>query len=193
MANATDKIKSLIGHMLRPIHSSNDKLASSEAPGPAFISIFSTSFDAGMPIPKRHTQEENSISPELQWDHVPPDARELVLVCEDPDAPKPSPIVHWIVYNIPPSLRGLPEGLPVSATIPGGMRQGRNYSGIEGYIGPMPPLGHGVHHYHFQLFALDQPLHFSESPDRDQLVKAMAGHVLAQGELIGTYERTADD
>jgi Raf kinase inhibitor-like YbhB/YbcL family protein len=193
MSTVMNKAKSLIGHMLRNVHSSNDKLASVESPGLTSISVSSTAFEPGMAIPKRHTQEGQSISPELNWVGVPAETRELVLVCEDPDAPSVNPIVHWVAYNIPPTMMGFPEGLSPIAEIPGGGRQAKNYSGKLGYIGPMPPLGHGVHHYHFQVFALDQPLRFSAAPDRDALVTAMQNHVLAQGELVGTYERMVDD
>jgi len=191
MSTVMEKAKSLIGHMLRNVHSSPDQLASAETTGPSSITVSSTSFKSGQPIPKRYTQEAQSFSPELTWQGVPAGAQELVLVCEDPDAPKPSPIVHWIVYNIPPTAAGLPEGIPSTPEIAIGARQGKNYNGTPGFVGPMPPLGHGIHHYHFQLFALDRPLNFPEIPDRDALVEAMHNHVLAQGELIGTYERSA--
>jgi Raf kinase inhibitor-like YbhB/YbcL family protein len=193
MSTVMEKAKSLVGHMLRNVHASNDQLASAEALAPTTLTISSLAFQAGMAIPSRFTQEGESISPSLNWENIPSATRELVLVCEDPDAPKSTPVVHWIVYSISPTAMGLPEGLPISAQITGGARQGKNYSGKEGYIGPMPPLGHGVHHYHFQLFALDQPMRFSEAPDRDTLLNAMQDHVLAQGELIGTYERMLDD
>lgn len=191
MSTVTDKAKSLIGHLLHNVHSSKDQLATAKSPGSVSISISSTAFKPGMAIPKRYTQEGQSFSPELMWEGIPAAARELVLVCEDPDAPQTHPVVHWIVYNIPPTAKGLPEGLPNSAETAVGGRPGNNYAGKPGYLGPMPLRGHGIHHYHFQIFALDSQLRFSETPDRNALMNAMRDHVLAQGELVGTYERTA--
>lgn len=189
MAAVVEKAKELVGQMLRGVRSSKDKLASAEVPGIMTIALHSSTFQAGMAIPRECTQEGQSVSPQLSWEGVPATARELVLVCEDPDAPMPSPIVHWIAYNIPASVTSLPEGVPTWWELPTGGRQAKNYKGTPGYIGPMPPLGHGRHHYHFQLFAVNAPLEFSEPPDRDALVKAMQGKVVAEGELIGTYER----
>jgi Raf kinase inhibitor-like YbhB/YbcL family protein len=107
----------------------------------------------------------------------------MALICDDPDAPTPEPWVHWILYKIPPTLSGLKEGDK------GGGVEGKNSFEKIGYGGPMPPRGHGMHHYHFKLYALDQPLGLGAGLSKDQLLAAMKGHVLAQGELIGTYER----
>ena len=155
------------------------------------IAVSSAAFGPGKPIPRKYTQDEQGVSPPLRWTGVPSGARELVLVCEDPDAPTPQPCLHWIMYKIPPQADSLPENVPQRAEVgnPVGARQSKNYAGKEGYLGPRPPIGHGVHRYFFQLFALDQPLAVTGSPDKNQLLKAMQGHVLAQGELIGTYER----
>jgi hypothetical protein len=191
MSTVMDKTKALIGYLLRDVHSSNDKLAKAEAPGLAIIKITSDTFQTGMAIPKRCSQEGQSISPQLSWTGVPSETRELVLVCEDPDAPSAHPIVHWVAYNISPTVTSLPEGVAPSVELPNGGRQAKNYTGKFGYLGPMPPLGHGLHHYHFQLFALDGPLSFAEPPDRNALVAAMRHKVIAEGELVGTYERNA--
>jgi len=192
MSTVMDKAKSLIGHMLRNVHSTSEKLASAKTPAHAAMSVSSNSFSAGMPIPMRYTQDAESYSPALSWNGIPSQTQSLVIVCEDPDAPSTEPIVHWIAYNIPGTATGMPEAVPAGA-IPGGGLQGKNYNGQEQYIGPKPPLGHGVHHYHFQVFALDQTLTFQEPPDKDALVKAMQNHVLAEGEVVGTYERSVDD
>ena len=124
------------------------------------------------------------------WEGAPAGTQELVLLCEDPDAPFPQPYLHWMAFGIPGNVTELPAGVPKEASAGFGMmRQGKNSSKSDGYTGPMPPVGHGVHHYHFQIFALDAKLHVKESPEREELAKAMVGHVLAQGELVGTYER----
>jgi Raf kinase inhibitor-like YbhB/YbcL family protein len=157
--------------------------------------VNSLAFKPYFPIPRMYTQDGSNVSPPLDWNGVPSDAKELMLICEDPDAPRREPVVHWIMYRIPPQMQELPEGIgqvaePAMLT---GARQSHNYEGTLGYIGPKPPVGHGVHHYHFQLFAMDQPLMTSSIvPDKEELAKAMSGHILAQGELVGTYERTAE-
>jgi len=147
------------------------------------IAITSTAFTAGGKIPVKHTGEGADTSPPLSWKGVPAGTKELALICDDPDAPRPTPWVHWILYKIPSTKASLAEG---SA---GGATEGRNDFGNSGYGGPMPPPGHGVHHYHFKLYALDAELSLKPGATKDQLLKAMKGHVLAEGELTGTYER----
>ena len=190
MATMMDKAKQLVGHMLRNVHSSQDKMASAQATGHDEIQLSSDSFAPGMPIPVKYTQDGESISPALEWAGVPEHTASLVLICEDPDTPTPQPIVHWIAYNLPSHLCELPEGMP-ARLIPMGGRQGKNSMGKEQYVGPKPPLGHGVHHYHFELFALDRDLDFDQTPNKAEVVERMRGHVLAQGDLVGTYERNA--
>lgn len=147
------------------------------------IKITSSAFDAGRPIPKKYTGEGPDVSPGLAWSGVPAGAKELALICDDPDAPTDKPWVHWVLYRLPSSLSGLKEGDA------GGAVQGKNDFEKLGYGGPLPPKGHGVHHYHFKIFALDRPLEDGPGLTKDQLIAKMKGHVLAQGELVGTYER----
>jgi Raf kinase inhibitor-like YbhB/YbcL family protein len=134
------------------------------------------------------------VSPVLTWQGAPQVTKEFALICDDPDAPTREPWVHWLIYNLPPETQALPEHVsqaeqlekPVSGT------QGCNsWSSGEnlGYRGPMPPRGHGVHHYHFKLYALDTALKLPPSIDKQRLVSAMEGHVVATTELVGTYER----
>jgi Raf kinase inhibitor-like YbhB/YbcL family protein len=127
------------------------------------------------------------VPPGLTWDEPPAGTRSLALLVEDPDAPTPEPFVHWLVANIDPahSRRMLSEGMRV---IPGAAL-GRNTFGRIGYGGPEPPRGHGTHHYHFRLFAVDEPLSLLEGFSKEDLLKATRGHVLASGEVIGTYRR----
>lgn len=192
----SEKAQSLLGHLLRPMHSSDERLTShkSAAGAAATMQVSSPAFADGGAIPRKYTQDNANISPPLRWSGVPAEARELVLVVEDPDAPMPNPIVHWVMIGIPPSAAALPENLPTGPRLvdPAGAVQGRNYNGEQAWTGPKPPIGHGVHHYHFQLFALDKKLSVGPAPEKNDLVKAMAGHVIAQGELIGTYERVAE-
>src|SRR5262249_49106743 len=131
------------------------------------------------------------VSPEISWDGLPAGAAEIALIVDDPDAPTAEPWVHWVIYKIPPAIAGLAEGIPHAEGLaaPAGVLQGRNSWGSVGYRGPAPPRGHGVHHYHFKLYALDAHLHVAPGLDKAGLLEAMAGHVLGQGELVGTYER----
>jgi Raf kinase inhibitor-like YbhB/YbcL family protein len=141
-------------------------------------------FAANGPIPRRYTGEGEDVSPPLSWSGVPTHSKELALICDDPDAPQPTPWVHWVAYAIPPMLTGLPENAHENVI------EGRNDFGRRGYNGPMPPPGHGVHHYHFRLYALDQSLQRGPGITKQQLLEAISGHVLAEGELVGTYERS---
>lgn len=158
------------------------------------MTLQSTAFENGRPIPRRHTGEGEDISPLLSWQNVPQAARELALICDDPDAPTPEPWVHWLIYNIPSDTSGLPEHIvrngqlesPVTAS------QGCNSwpdGETIGYRGPMPPRGHGVHHYHFKLYALRSPLHLPAGLEKTQLLAALNDHVLATASIVGTYER----
>ena len=112
-------------------------------------------------------------------------------IVDDPDAPSPQPWVHWVIGKIPAADAGIAEGVHPKPTpsFPGEAIQGKNSWGTIGYRGPAPPKGHGVHHYHFKLYALDAPLNVAAGIDKPGLLKAMQGHVLAEVELVGTYQR----
>ncbi len=155
------------------------------------LAITSPAFGHQQAIPQRHTGDGEDLSPALSWSDAPSGAAEFALLVDDPDAPVSEPWVHWVLYKIPGTWTGLPEGfhgpsIPSQAT---GLVQGLNTWGTVGYRGPAPPRGHGPHHYHFQLYALDQALPLAAGLDKTQLLAALRGHVLAQGELIGTYQR----
>lgn len=150
------------------------------------LTLTSTAFIHGGEMPTRYTCEGKNISPPLAWTGVPPQARSLVLIVDDPDAPDPAAPkrtwVHWVLYNVPPDSESLPEGV---AHFQAGVRHGLNDWKRSGYGGPCPPIGR--HRYFHKLYALDTML-----PDVDSLTKAdiealMKGHVVAQAELIGTY------
>lgn len=155
------------------------------------ISVQSPAFKANAAIPKRFTGDAEDVSPPLTWTGVPSTAKELALICDDPDVPSPQPWVHWVIYKISASAAGLPEHVAgVEAhPVPAGASLGKNSWGTIGYRGPAPPKGHGTHHYHFRLYALDTQLHLEAGSTKEQLLAAMKGHIVAQGELIGTYQR----
>jgi Raf kinase inhibitor-like YbhB/YbcL family protein len=155
------------------------------------MTIRSDAFDNGRAIPRRYGEDGEDRSPPLTWSDLPEGTRELALIVEDPDAPRSEPWVHWVLYKIPADVRTLAEGVPSSPTLntPLGALQGKNSWGTDGYRGPAPPPGHGTHHYHFRLFALDVPLHAAQGLDKKGLIGAMQGHVLAHAELVGTYQR----
>jgi len=158
------------------------------------MTIRSTAFAEGDVIPQKHTGDGEDVSPPLAWEDVPDAAKELALVCDDPDAPTAEPWVHWVIYKIAPTVDELPQDVPADAQlgIPIKALQGRNSwptGRTVGYRGPAPPPGHGVHHYHFKLYALDCELDLNSGIDKNALLAAMDGHVLDQGELVGTYQR----
>jgi Raf kinase inhibitor-like YbhB/YbcL family protein len=156
------------------------------------IAVTSPQIQADAAIPARHTAYGDGISPALRWSPVN-GAVSYVLLVEDPDAPKPQPFVHWLAWNIPPGANELPEGIPQTArpdTVQG-MCQGLNGQGRAGYFGPRPPQGDKPHHYHFQLFALDRSLSLPDDADRDDVLAAMGGRVLAKGRLLATSKAPA--
>ena len=155
------------------------------------LEITSTAFEAGEKIPVRYTEDGDNVSPPLAWRGVPPRATDLALIVDDPDAPRPQPWVHWVLCKIPATTMSLPEGVPRQPrlTRPAGTLQGPNSWNSIGYGGPAPPRGHGVHHYHFRLYALDVPIDAESGIEKDALLALMSGHVLAEGDLVGTYQR----
>jgi Raf kinase inhibitor-like YbhB/YbcL family protein len=153
------------------------------------MKIQSSAFEAGQTIPARYSVAEGeNISPALFWTGVPAGTKALALIVDDPDAPMGT-FVHWVLYNLPGDAAGLPEAVPAKGPAPGGALQGVNDFGHMGYGGPQPPKGHGVHHYHFKLYALDGPIALGAGATKADLVGAMTGRILAESELVGVYER----
>jgi Raf kinase inhibitor-like YbhB/YbcL family protein len=154
------------------------------------MGLTSSAFAQGAGIPKRYTCEGEDQSPPLAWSGLPAAARSLALIVDDPDAPDPAAPrmtwVHWVLYNLPPETTHLDAGIAPSA-LPSGTLQGRNDWKRTGYGGPCPPIGR--HRYFHRLYALDARLPDLKQPTKDQLLKAMQGHVLAQAELVGTYQK----
>jgi Raf kinase inhibitor-like YbhB/YbcL family protein len=157
------------------------------------LPISSTAFEEGATIPVIYSSYDQDASPPLHWAAGPQGTRSYAILAEDPDAStSPLPVVHWVVWNIPAAVTTLREGLESMDRLedPMGLRQGPNTAaGNVGYKGPRPPEGDPPHHYHFEVFALDQTLDLRAGSTRGDLVKAMQGHVLAKGELIGLFKR----
>ena len=154
--------------------------------------VRSTAFAEGHPIPASHTSDGADLSPPLTWSEPPKGTVELALIVDDPDAPGDDPWVHWIVMGIPASSRSMPAGFheaSMPADAPSGLVFGKNSWETLGYRGPQPPVGHGNHHYHFKMFALDARLDLPPGTDKHTLQEAMSGHVLSRGELVGLYAR----
>jgi len=150
------------------------------------IQVISSAFAEDQPIPSRHSVNAENISPALQWSGVPSAAKSLALICDDPDASMGT-WVHWVIYDISPSTPGLPEGVAKSPELPDGARQGANDFGRTGYDGPGPPPGK-PHRYFFKLYALDAKIDPKPGATKKDLVKIMEGHVLAGGQLMGTFQ-----
>lgn len=154
------------------------------------FSIMSEAFVHKGSIPTQYTCQGQDISPPLAWVNPPPTAQSLALIVDDPDAPDPAApkmtYVHWVVYNIPVQVSGLPEGVH-EEKMPKGAVQGKNDWGKTKYGGPCPPIGR--HRYFFKLYALDVVLSTNQPLTKMQLEQAMEGHIIKQTELIGTYQK----
>ena len=146
------------------------------------MAVTSPAFSALERIPTRYTGEGEDVSPALELRGVPAGTRQLAVICHDPDAPFPDGYTHWVLYGIPADAGGVPEG--------GGAdyREGPNDFGNTGYNGPMPPPGHGPHHYYFWVYALDTEIG-DDGLSRAALLDRLRGHVIEQARLVGTYER----
>jgi Raf kinase inhibitor-like YbhB/YbcL family protein len=150
------------------------------------LTLSSPAFAAGKSIPVKFTCRGQNVSPALAWSGAPSNTAYYALIVDDPDAPIGT-FVHWVIYNIPASSTGLPEGVPQTPTLDTGAVQGTNGAGEQFYYGPCPPSG--THRYFFKLYALDTKLTLSSGATASQLTKAMQGHILSQGELMGTFSR----
>lgn len=147
------------------------------------IEVRSIAFEPDAALPVSCTADGVGAPPPLRWDNVPPFAQSLVLCCEDPDAPALEPFLHWLVYGIPADVTG------IDAQSQHDWRIAKNSRGDASFTPAAPPSGHGLHHYHFQVFALDTTITLEPGADRGDLFEVMTGHVLAWGELVGTYQR----
>ncbi len=164
-----------------------------ETEAKASLTVSSTAFGSNAAIPQKHSEYADGVSPALRWDAVS-GAVSYAIVMEDPDSKPIKPFVHWIAWNIPAAVTSLPEGLQEQLRLvePEGVLQGRNSSGTHGYFGPKPPVGDPAHHYHFQILALDSMLDLPPTADRDAVLAAASGHVIAKGDLVGLYAQKID-
>ena len=148
------------------------------------LTLRSTAFEPGAPIPARFDNERGDLSPALTWDGVPEGTAGLVLLVDDPDAPIEGSFVHWVLVDLDPARNGLGEGeVPAEATA------GANGFGRPGYLGPAPPPGDDPHHYVFRLLAVDEPVSLPGLPSYQDVEAAVTGHVLDAARLVGTYQR----
>jgi hypothetical protein len=157
------------------------------------IEVTSSAFEHEERIPEKYTEDGADVSPPLSFSGVPAEAKELVLICDDPDAPTAEPWVHWLLYKIPASVESLAEGIPNKPRLkdPPGVLQGKNSWKIGtqiGYRGPAPPPG-GPHRYFFQVYALNVKLVIEPGVTKSVLLQEIKDHVIAEGELMGVYER----
>lgn len=151
------------------------------------LSISSPAFQDGERIPAKYTCQGQDISPPLEWNRVPNETQSLALIVDDPDAPS-GVFTHWVIFNLPPDSRELPEAVPAASQLPSGALQGKNDFGKIGYGGPCPPPGY-PHRYRFTLYALNRQLELKAGSSKKQVLHTMEGHILAQGQLTGTYQR----
>lgn len=151
------------------------------------IKLTSSAFSEGQPIPAKYTGDGADTSPPLAWSDCPSNTVRLALICEDPDAPV-GIWTHWVLFNMPAILRKLDQGVPAEETLADGSRQGKNDFKKIGYGGPAPPKGK-PHRYYFKLYALDTKLGLPAGATRKELLIAMKGHILAEGQVMGTYQR----
>jgi hypothetical protein len=155
--------------------------------GEMALTVSSSAFKEGDRIPAKYTCQGQDVSPPLAWGEPPAGTQSVALIVDDPDAPG-GVFTHWVLFNIPPDSRELPEAVPIQAELARGALQGKTDFGRIGYGGPCPPPGR-PHRYQFTLYALDQPLGLEGGASKKQLLSAMEGHILAQGQLTGTYQR----
>jgi Raf kinase inhibitor-like YbhB/YbcL family protein len=150
------------------------------------IKVTSTAFEEGGMIPKRYTCDGTDVSPPLAWTSVPEGTKSIALICDDPDAPMGT-WVHWVLFNLPADVKELAESVPSEKKLGNGAIQGTNDFRKIGYGGPCPPGG--THRYYFKLYALDTELNLQAGATKRELLKAMKGHILAEGQLMGKYRR----
>lgn len=150
------------------------------------LQLSSTAFRDGNPIPARYTCTDADVSPHLEWFGAPDETASFALIMDDPDAPGKT-WVHWVVFNVPPSTGTLLEGIATDDDLPGDAVHGQNSWRRSSYGGPCPPSG--THRYYFKLYALDSMLNLKPGATKDELLTAMDGHILAQAQIMGTYQK----
>lgn len=150
------------------------------------IKITSSAFEDGGLMPTKYTCDGVDVSPPLQWEAVPEGTKSIAVMCDDPDAPIGT-FVHWVIFGLPADTKELTENIPTEKTLPNGAKQGTNGFRRIGYRGPCPPSG--THRYFFKIYALDTEPDLPAGAGKRDLLRAMEGHILAEGQLIGKYKR----
>jgi Raf kinase inhibitor-like YbhB/YbcL family protein len=150
------------------------------------LKVSSSAFEEGGLIPPKYTCDGENVSPPLEWENVPEGAKSIALISDDPDAPMGT-WVHWVLFNLPGETKELAENIPSDKTLTNGARQGTNDFSKIGYGGPCPPSG--THRYFFKVYALDGQIDLPAGATKPELLRAMQGHILSQGQLIGKYKR----
>jgi Raf kinase inhibitor-like YbhB/YbcL family protein len=158
---------------------------------PAVLAVTSPAFQDSGDIPGRYAGVGENLSPALSWSTLPEGSASIAILCEDPDAPGGRPFSHWVLFNVPSSLPGIPEGIAPGPDPEGlrGASQGVNDFGRVGYDGPAPPRGHGPHRYRFEVYALDERLDLPSGVDASAVHQRMKAHVVGKGVLVGRYSR----
>lgn len=151
------------------------------------LAVISAAFIMGAAIPHRYSGGGENVSPPLEWGPVPEGTRSIAVLCDDPDAPA-GDWVHWVLFNLPPDTRKLEQGVPAASRLSSGAVQGLNDYNRSGYAGPWPPPGR-PHRYVFKVFALDTMLDLDARARKADLLRAMEGHILARGQLVGAFGR----
>ena len=151
------------------------------------LQVSTNAFAPGGIIPKKFACSGEDVSPGLAWTVAPSGTQSILLIVDDPDAPAGT-WTHWLVYDLPPAVHELPEGVPHTPDLKIGGHQGKNDFGKTGYNGPCPPPGK-PHHYYFRVFALDRRLNLPAGAGRKAIDREMRGHVLAEGEVMGSFGR----
>ena len=186
-------VRMLAGSVERvaPAKASGLAIELTEARSPDALEVMSPAFEDGAPIPELHAAEGGNVSPPLRWTEGPDGTASYVVLAEDPDVGRDAPFIHWVAYDVPADTTFLPEGVPGTPRLvqPEGLNQGPSDYGATGYYGPRPPKSDPAHAYHFQVFALSEPLGLPHGASRQAVLDAMEGRVLASGEIVGTYER----
>ncbi len=160
---------------------------SAETKTAAGLQLTSAAFQQGAAIPRKHTCDADDVSPQLRWTNPPSGTKAFALIADDPDAPGGT-WVHWLIYDLPGEAKDLPEGTAKTEILSNGAKHGVNDFRKVGYGGPCPPPG-AAHRYYFKLYALDAPTNLKPRATKQQLLDAMKGHVLGEGELMGRYKR----
>jgi len=176
-----------LGCATRPQPAAQQPVANKPKEDKMEIKLTSTAFKQGQPIPRPYTCDGVNISPPLEWGGLPQSAKTLAIICDDPDAPAGT-WVHWVLYNLPANKIGMIENTPATEKLAGGGMQGTNDFKKIGYGGPCPPTG--THRYFLRIYALDSELPLQPGATKAELLKAMEGHIVAQGQLMGRYSRS---